>query len=40
MVINKIQYAIKQGISDLLVLMIAPVELLAESKFAESPACS
>lgn len=37
MVINSIQYGMKQSIVHLLALLTAPVELLAESKFAVSP---
>ena len=37
MVINSIQYGMKQSIVDLFALLTAPVELLAESKFAVSP---
>lgn len=37
-VINSIQYGIKQSIVDLLALLTAPVELLAENRFTVSPA--
>ncbi len=37
MVINRIQYGMKQSIVDFLAVLMAPVELLAESRFAVSP---
>lgn len=37
-VINSIQYGIKQSIVDLLALLTVPVELLAENRFTVSPA--
>jgi len=40
MVINSIQYGMKQSIVDLLALLAAPVELLAERKFKVSLTCS
>ena len=36
MVINSIQYGMKQSIVDFLTLLTAPVEMLAESKIAAS----
>ena len=37
MIINSIQYGMKQSIVDLLTLLTAPVELLAKGKFTVSP---
>lgn len=38
--INSIPYGIKQSIVDLLALLTAPVELLAENRFTVSPEIS